>query len=352
MMNFNASNEPLLLTATIATSVLFLIAVPLGIIVTYTLNERKRRRQAGGDDADDFVLNITRPFISKNALLFIWMRSAVAIVLGLCLLTVYAAKDSNLESSYDYYGPMHVRSYTIKTREFWQSSGLTRKWVIQGSAKLELEWPIGAENGSEEMEEDTACRSQTIYQPCIFGGLSCDTQPCSSELIDLESDRVSECVQHALESYNDNNSKLEPQQSITVDDPSSRTFVTSRDQQDLPILFFHGDTTTCSAGVFESKEQSGTKYLPYLGVISIFFGIGMLLVQAIVEAIHLVNRREADGDSDTECCSVASLDEEMGQKDARLKEGLEIDFTEETKRDDSSHGESFAPNVDEEASDS
>jgi hypothetical protein len=320
-MNFNAAHE-ILLVMTIATGILFLIAVPLGIIVTYTRSERKRRRQAGGDDdSDDFVLSMTtRPPISKNALLFIWMRSAVHIVLGLCLLTVYAAKNTNIESSsyYDYYGPMHVRSYTIEMREFLQfSPGQAHKRWIQGSATFALEWSsIGAEEKYDSTDEGTVCLSQTIYQPCIFAGLTCDssTKPCSSEVIHLERDRVRECVQDALELYNDNWT-LELTKPIRSAEDPSRTFI-ARHRQDLPILLFHGDSATCSAGSYNGNELSsagrGKYYLVYLGSACIVFGIGMLLIQAAITLrVHQIRNRDEEygDDGDTECCSVASLED-------------------------------------------
>jgi hypothetical protein len=343
-MNFHAAYE-ILLPATIAIGVLFLVAVPAGIIWTYNLSEKQRRRQAGGDNADDFILSMTRPFISKSDLLFAWVRFAVAVVLGLSLITVYAAKNTNLQqSSYDYYGPMHVRSYTIGKRQFWQSSGQTRRWVVQGSATLQLEWS----KNPDDSEDSTTCLTEVIYRPCMFYGLSCDSKPCTSEEIALETDRVSECLQNVLESYNDD-SKMRSMLPTRSAGDLSRTSI-ARDREGLPILVFPGDTSTCTVvGSSDSKGQVGSKYLPYLlvGATFIFLGVSMLLIQAILEYLHFVEQRNELSDGDTECCSVASLDEELGQKDVRLVEGLDSEEEYDATKRYAASDESEGSNVDE-----
>ena len=322
----------ILLPTTIAAAPVLLVVVPIVIIFAHGRQEQRRLGQAGGDE---FALRMAPSSISKKAIVFAWARSAISILLGLSLLTIFAAKSSHLETSYDYYGPMHILEYSIGTNQMWQSSGLSRQWIIQGSASVQVEWLV-SNHGNESM-----CTTHSLYHQCTSPGLTCVSKPCSSEEVTFQETEVRICIESALKQFNKDTNATTLFQ-MQGDGHTFSVNSSSIQRQDLPMLPMYGNTSNCDVQSSYQQQKASVDSFAYAGAACLFFGILLLFGQSLYYYVRYskkLDESNGSSDGDTDCCSVASLDEELG-KELEKEEDFET-----TANESSATGFSYSTSI-------
>jgi hypothetical protein len=349
-------------TSTTSFSVLFIVTAALGIawlfVIPVVIFVWHRYHDQDDDEEDEAnaldppaVLSKTKRILYTGSFL-----STILLLVGLSLLAVYASKsmsssissdhydDDDDDYYYDHHGPMNVRFYDIRPpREFWQSSGLTRHRVVELTVRVELEWerssssssssqPITSTNNNDtttttsntqQQQEQEWCSSKATYDPCTFVTLCDDSKECSDQEIQTTTAQVRHCIQEALlqkSSTSTTNNQQRPPIQFSMDDdellyhPFDTTTATSDGkEQFLPTLsWFHGDSETCQVqNPFSTARTTRTETMAYLG--GFFIGVGILLHVACI--VRISEGRNTYEDGDTECSSVATIEDVMGKEE-------------------------------------
>jgi hypothetical protein len=285
---------------TAAVGILWLLVVPVAIFVWY------RYHQDDEDEADA----LDPPVLSKTKIILYSFLSTIPLLVGLSLLTVYASKSRSLSDDY-YDGPMNVRFYDIRPpREFWQSGGLMRDRVVELTVRLELEWERSSQISTNKDTQQQWCISTATYEPCTSVTL-CESKECSDQEIQNTTTQVRHCIQEALEKSSTNQRPI--QFSMDDDELLYHPFDTTSDgKEQFPTLsWFDGDSETCQVQDPFSTATTRMETLAYLG--GFFIVVGILLHVTCI--VRISGGRNTYDDGDTECSSLATIEDVMGKEE-------------------------------------